>query len=129
MEKVADLLLQSFGGEPSLLAEPGSGAAGGLGFGLRTVTGSTFAPGFPLVSAWLDLDQRIAQSDLVVTGEGCFDDSSLHGKGPGAVASMADAMGKSVLLLAGSVDPAAAAELSRKHPKVETRSISRPDLS
>ena len=60
-------------------------------------------PGFDLVSAWLDLERKLAAADLVITGEGSFDDTSLTGKGPGAVAARALALGKPVHVFAGAV--------------------------
>ena len=60
-------------------------------------------PGFDLVSAWLDLERKLAAADLVITGEGRFDDTSLTGKGPGAVAARALAFGKKVHVFAGAV--------------------------
>ncbi|MBM3853804.1 MAG: glycerate kinase, partial [Verrucomicrobia bacterium] len=63
--------------------------------------GAKLLPGFDLVAAWLDLERRLAAADLVVTGEGRFDDSSLQGKGPGAVAARALALGKNVHVFAG----------------------------
>jgi glycerate kinase len=65
-------------------------------------TGAQLVPGFELVSAWLDLETRLAAADVVITGEGRFDDSSLSGKGPGAVAARALALGKQVHVFAGS---------------------------
>jgi glycerate kinase len=67
-------------------------------------------PGFDLVAAWLDLKARIASADIVVTGEGCFDESSLSGKGPGAVAAHAGALGKTVHVFAGSCTAAASSK-------------------
>jgi glycerate kinase len=55
------------------------------------------------VAAWLDLERRIDAADIVITGEGRFDDSSLSGKGPGAVAAAALAKGKAVRVFAGQV--------------------------
>ena len=46
---------------------------------------------------------RLAAADLVITGEGSFDDTSLTGKGPGAVAARALALGKLVHVFAGAV--------------------------
>jgi glycerate kinase len=85
--------------------------------------------GFSLVSAWLGLEKRVEQADVVITGEGRFDFSSLRGKGPGAVAEMAAKAGKSVLILAGSVAPEAVEELTATCPGIVVRAISRPDLS
>ncbi len=87
---------------PSSLAEtPGAGAAGGLPFGLMAGTNARLVPGFALVSAWLDLERRMAAADIVITGEGSFDVTSLAGKGPGAVAARARALGKQVHVFAG----------------------------
>ncbi len=89
-------------GRPESLRDlPGTGAAGGISFGLMAATGAELVPGFEFVSAWLDVDSRLARADLVITGEGRFDDSSLQGKGPGAVAARALALGKRVHVFAG----------------------------
>lgn len=87
----------------SLMDAPGAGAAGGIAFGLMAAAGAQLLPGFDLVSAWLDLERRVAAADIVITGEGRFDDSSLSGKGPGAVAARALALGKRVHVFAGAV--------------------------
>ena len=87
----------------ALMDEPGAGAAGGIAFGLMAGARAKLLPGFELVAAWLDLDARIAAADVVITGEGRFDDSSLSGKGPGAVADHALAQGKPVHVFAGQV--------------------------
>lgn len=96
----------------ALMDAPGAGAAGGISFGLMTAAGAGLLPGFELVADWLALDRRLAAADLVITGEGRFDDSSLSGKGPGAVATRALALGKRVHVFAGSAHaPSAPAAL------------------
>jgi glycerate kinase len=70
-----------------------------------TALDAKIVPGFALVAAWLDLDARLAAADLVLTGEGTFDDSSLSGKGPGEVIRRAQALGKPVHVFAGRVEP------------------------
>ncbi len=97
------LLCAQSGQSDSLMDLPGAGAAGGIAFGLMTAARATLLPGFELVAAWLDLDARIAAADVIITGEGRFDDSSLSGKGPGAVAARALALGKPVHVFAGQV--------------------------
>jgi glycerate kinase len=98
------LLLCAHCGQPdSLMDAPGAGAAGGISFGLMAAAGARLLPGFDLVSAWLDVERRVAAADLVITGEGRFDDTSLTGKGPGAVAARALALGKRVHVFAGAV--------------------------
>ncbi|MEO6246101.1 MAG: glycerate kinase [Opitutaceae bacterium] len=95
-------LLCAHAGKPtSLMATPGAGAAGGISFGLMVAAHAQLVSGTDLVSAWLDLESKLAAADLVITGEGRFDDSSLQGKGPGAVAARALALGKKVHVFAG----------------------------
>jgi glycerate kinase len=107
MERMARLLCV-YCGQPAMLMEtPGVGAAGGLPFGLLVGAHARLIPGFDLVAAWLNLQARIAAADIVVTGEGCFDESSLSGKGPGAVAAHAGALGKTVHVFAGRCTAAA----------------------
>jgi glycerate 2-kinase len=101
--RLALMLCQHCSQPDNLMDVAGAGAAGGIGFGLMVAAGARLVPGFELVSAWLDLDARIAAADLVITGEGRFDDSSLSGKGPGAVAARAVALGKQAHVFAGKV--------------------------
>lgn len=86
-----------------LTAAPGAGAAGGIAFGLMVACGARLVPGFDLVSDWLGLSRRIAAADLVLTGEGRFDATSLGGKGPGGLAAGARRAGKSAHVFAGSL--------------------------
>lgn len=101
--RMALLLCHHCNQPDELMDTPGAGAAGGISFGLMAAAGAQLLPGFELVSAWLDLERRLAEADLVITGEGRFDDSSLSGKGPGAVAARALALGKRVHVFAGAV--------------------------
>ena len=87
----------------TLMDTLGAGAAGGISFGLMAAANAQLLPGIDLVSAWLGLEARLAGADIVLTGEGRFDASSLEGKGPGAVAARALALGKPVHVFAGAV--------------------------
>jgi glycerate kinase len=101
------LMLCHHCGQPdTALDVPGAGAAGGIAFGLMVGAGAQLLPGVDLVDAWLDLGARLAAADLVITGEGRFDESSLNGKGPGAVAARALALGKPVQVFAGQIQAA-----------------------
>lgn len=102
-ERLARLLCDASRSSPSVMDTPGAGAAGGIAFGLMAGLGAQLLPGFELVSDWLDLDAKLERADIVITGEGRFDDSSLEGKGPGAVAARALALGKRVHVFAGQV--------------------------
>lgn len=98
------------GGDPSL---PGSGAAGGTAYGLRTAWGATLASGAAAVAELTGLDTAIAGADLVITGEGRIDASSAGGKVVSAVMARADAAGVPTALVAGSIDADAAAGRAR----------------
>jgi glycerate kinase len=83
--------------------EPGAGAAGGVGYAAMALFDAQLRPGFDLVAELLGFDARLAEADLVVTGEGRLDAQTLRGKGPAGVAARARAAGVPVLALAGSV--------------------------
>jgi glycerate kinase len=80
-------------------AEPGAGAAGGLGAALLALGGRRES-GAAIIAEHTGLAGDIAAADLIVTGEGRFDDQSLHGKVISAVAAGAHSP---VLVLAGQV--------------------------
>jgi len=87
-----------------LSREPGMGAAGGLGFGLRAVFGARLVRGFAYVAERVRLEDRLASCDVVLTGEGRLDAQSRQGKGPVALAERARAAGKRVVAFAGSIE-------------------------
>ena len=90
--------------------EPGAGAAGGLGFGLRSFLGARLAPGFGLFADYTGLKERLSGADLVVTGEGAIDGSTFMGKGVGELAALCRQTKRPCLGLGGAVlDRAAAA--------------------
>lgn len=101
--RVAAMLCSLAGKHPLLCETPGAGAAGGLAFGLHCAADARLVRGFDLVSAWLGLEARLAAADIVLTGEGSFDASSLAGKAPGEVVRRAAALGKRVHVFAGRV--------------------------
>ncbi|HVY68900.1 MAG TPA: glycerate kinase [Verrucomicrobiae bacterium] len=68
--------------------EPGAGAAGGLGFGLAAFLGARLEPGFGLFAAQAKLPDLLRRTDLVITGEGSTDKSSLMGKGVGEIGAL-----------------------------------------
>ena len=81
---------------------PGAGAAGGLGAALYAL-GAGREPGITLVQRLVGLEARVAQADLVLTGEGTFDATSLTGKVVSGVAAMAGAHAIPCVVLAGQV--------------------------
>jgi glycerate kinase len=81
--------------------EPGAGAAGGLGFGLMAFAQATVQGGLDLYADHLGLAQHLSWADLVITGEGAVDASTLMGKGVGQIASRAYRLRIPCLALAG----------------------------
>lgn len=87
-----------------LSIEPGAGAAGGLGFGLRTFLGARLESGFGIFARQAQLENRIASADLVITGEGAIDRQTYMGKGTGQVALVCQRLGVRCLGLAGMAE-------------------------
>lgn len=94
---------------------PGAGAAGGLGFGLKTFCQAELVSGFDLVAQALNLEEKIAAADIVITGEGSLDAQSLDGKGPIGLAKLARAAGKKTIGIAGQVSEEAKPEFDETH--------------
>src|SRR3989454_5806231 len=72
-------------GRPDLATLPGGGAAGGLGAGLVFFAKAELVPGSEWVLSRVGFDAALAKADLVITGEGSFDRTSLVGKASGEV--------------------------------------------
>lgn len=81
----------------------GGGAAGGLGTALKLFLNANLKPGFEIVENLLNLEQEIATSDLVITGEGRMDSQSINGKGPIGVAKLASKYNKPCIAICGSL--------------------------
>jgi glycerate kinase len=81
-------------------AESGAGAAGGLGAALLALGGRRES-GAAVIAEHTGLADDVACADLIITGEGRFDDQSLHGKVVSALA--AGARDTPVLVLAGQI--------------------------
>jgi glycerate kinase len=101
LARLAETLRPRLG--PAAEQEPGVGAAGGLGYGLKAFAGGEFRPGAAIFAELAGLEEQIRQADLVITGEGALDEQSRMGKGTGFVAEMAARAGKRCLCLAGRI--------------------------
>lgn len=99
LERLAQMYADERGVDVAEL--PGAGAAGGLAGGLAAA-GAELVSGFDLVAEETDLYGRIDGADLVVTGEGCLDDTSFEGKVVGGVARLARAAGVPVWAVVGA---------------------------
>ena len=82
LERLADEYRNRAGVDVTALE--GAGAAGGLAGGLVAI-GARLEPGFDVVASAAGLEEAMAGTDLVVTGEGKLDATSFDGKVVGGV--------------------------------------------
>lgn len=101
IETWADIAEYDLAGGTELRDEPGTGAAGGLSFGLAAGLGADLRPGAPAVVSMVDLAAAVAEADLVVTGEGRLDATSFEGKVVGEVVTVAQDHGCDVAAVVG----------------------------
>ena len=93
---VASLL----GGHPD---QPGSGAAGGTAYGFATTWGAIAESGANHIARLSGLDAALTRADIVLTGEGRFDEQSGRGKVVGRVLAKAHGLGVIAGVVAGEV--------------------------
>ena len=80
---------------------PGSGAAGGAGAGVVAFLNGSLQSGSKLLLEQSSFEEKLEQADLLLTGEGCFDSSSLQGKLVGQLCEIADRKNKQVVVFCG----------------------------
>ncbi len=93
----------------------GAGAAGGLGFGLVAFAGARLESGFALFAKLAHLERHLDWADLVITGEGAIDRSTIMGKGVGQVASRCREGGTPCIGLGGIVNRANVGTFTELH--------------
>ncbi|HHW7568326.1 TPA: glycerate kinase [Mannheimia haemolytica] len=81
----------------------GAGAAGGMGGGLLLLPNVMLRSGVQIILEATELAEKLADADLVVTGEGRMDAQSIAGKTPIGVAKTAKQFGKPVIAIVGSL--------------------------
>lgn len=82
---------------------PGSGAAGGLGFGLMTFLNAKLQSGIQTVLDIVHFDDLVKDCQLVITGEGRIDHQSVYGKVPAGVALTAQKYHIPTVAIVGSI--------------------------
>ncbi|MBX7244352.1 MAG: glycerate kinase [Candidatus Sumerlaeaceae bacterium] len=99
------VLCQAAGKNPRALSTvAGTGASGGLAFGLLVGCGAAIRPGARLVADLIALEKQIASCNLVISGEGAVDSQSFMGKVPDEVARLARKHRKPLVLIGGSIN-------------------------
>ncbi|MEO3973010.1 glycerate kinase [Streptomyces sp. CAU 1734] len=102
LEHWAAVLTRDLRVRTDLRTGTGTGASGGLGAGLAAL-GAELLPRFEVLLDDMDLDDRLARADLVITAEGALDHQTVRGKVPAEVARRAKRYGRPVLALAGTI--------------------------
>ncbi len=109
----ADVAAQTLGAD--YRDEPGSGAAGGLGFALRAFCGATLRPGVEIVAELRGLPAALDDARAIFTGEGSIDQQTLSGKTVAGVARLARAAGvPTIVAFGGRVERSVAQTLHDK---------------
>jgi glycerate 2-kinase len=101
LERLAQVVRRELGCDFARMK--GAGAAGGLGFGFLAFLGARLVPGFELFATKAGIAKHLRSADLVITGEGALDQSTLMGKGAGQVAERCRRLGIPCIGLAGIV--------------------------
>lgn len=101
LQRLAEVVSADLGIDISAI--PHGGAGGGMGAGLVAFFGGRLRSGFDILAEKTALEEDIRTADLVITGEGRFDDQSLAGKAPVAVARLAARHRTPCVLVAGDL--------------------------
>ena len=104
LERALERFADAVGAPESVRSLPGAGAAGGTAFGFVAMWGATIEPGARTVAEITGLHDDLRDADVVITGEGRFDETSLTGKVVGSILSTA--AGVRVIVIAGQVSGA-----------------------
>ncbi|MDZ4858182.1 MAG: glycerate kinase [Candidatus Hydrogenedentes bacterium] len=101
LSRYAQIIERHFGLDVARI--PGAGAAGGIGAGLMAFANGRLRSGLELVADACGLEDAVRGVDLVITGEGCIDAQTVHGKTPVGVARIAKRHRVPVVAVAGAL--------------------------
>ncbi|GAA2242724.1 glycerate kinase [Rarobacter faecitabidus] len=111
MTRLATVVRAAAVAADDVAVRPGSGAAGGAGFGLMALWGARSVPGAGQIAALTGLRDILANHDanLVITGEGRVDPTSFEGKVVGTTVELTreaatPGSGCHVAIIAGQID-------------------------
>lgn len=82
---------------------PGAGAAGGLGAGLMGFLSAKLQKGIDIVIKYSNLEEKLKDADLVITGEGSIDGQTRFGKTPYGVVTVAKKYNIPTVAIAGNI--------------------------
>ena len=101
LDHFADVMERDLGAD--VRERAGAGAAGGLGAGLMALLDAELRAGVDIVLDAVGLAEQLDGADLVITGEGQIDASTIFNKAPVGVARLASQRGIPVIALSGSL--------------------------
>ncbi|KKC30555.1 glycerate kinase [Caldanaerobacter subterraneus] len=110
MVEILDKNLEHFGRllekhfNKRIIDVPGAGAAGGLGAGLIAFLNARLKSGIEIIMDIVDLEQKVRNSDLVITGEGKVDFQTIFGKTVSGIAKLCKKYNKPCIAITGSID-------------------------
>lgn len=81
----------------------GSGAAGGICGALYSVYGGEIKSGFDILASFSNLEEKIKNADVIITGEGKTDKQTLMGKLPYKISVLAKKYNKKCIVISGSI--------------------------
>lgn len=79
----------------------GAGAAGGVGGGMAALFGANLKAGIDLFIDLFDMEEKVQQADIVITGEGGLDSQSFQGKVVGGMLKLCQKYRKPLLVVCG----------------------------
>jgi len=82
---------------------PGTGAGGGISSSFYSFCEAKLCYSFEVIFPIIGIEEKIKWADLVITGEGLVDNSSLKGKAPISLALLSKKFDKKVGLIAGAI--------------------------
>lgn len=101
LKHLAEVIEQDLGINVAML--PGAGAAGGMGAGAVAFLGGALVPGIEAVLNAVKFNELLEETDMVFTGEGCFDSQSLMGKVISGVLKRTHAKNVPVIAVVGGI--------------------------
>ncbi|MFN8345385.1 MAG: glycerate kinase [Spirosomataceae bacterium] len=101
LKHLADVVLRDYGVDWANV--PGTGAAGGLGFGLLFFLKATLKEGVRIVMEQTRFEEKLSEVDLIFTGEGKMDKQTLQGKLIAGIAQTAQKKGIPAVALCGTL--------------------------
>lgn len=101
LKNYADVVEQTI--EKKFRNNLGSGAAGGLGFGLMVFCNAEIVSGIDFILDAIRFDEKLALCDCVITTEGMLDEQTLYGKGIAGITARAQQFNKPVHAFVGRI--------------------------